>query len=140
MGLSNTVLDAAKTNRAISIYRTEASHSDLIELAMYSMSHGQPQSTTTKTKEIIEGFVLIYEQMMSQEAFSSFFGLRDFIHFFTYLSADEQIISPQSVVEALEQNFSGTDHFEIILKAFLEIVSCLHSRLSLINPQLTLVY
>ena len=61
--------------------------------------------------------------MMCHSAFNSFFGLRDFIHFFTYLSVDQEVISPQSVVMALEQNFSGTKHFDEILEAFLQIVS-----------------
>uniref|UniRef100_A0A1X7VIM8 Uncharacterized protein n=1 Tax=Amphimedon queenslandica TaxID=400682 RepID=A0A1X7VIM8_AMPQE len=119
VGLSNTVLDAAKTNRAISVYRTEASHDDLLQLAKYSFCHGKPNGSIDDKIEIIEGFINIYEQMMSIPDFSSFFGLRDFIHFFTYLSSDQQI-SPESVVKALEQNFSGTEHFDEILCAFLE--------------------
>ena len=105
------------------MYRTEASHDDLLQLAKYSFCHGQPDDSIDDKMEIIEGFIKIYEQMMNVPAFSSFFGLRDFIHFFTYLSTNQKVISPESVVKALEENFSGTEHFDQILRAFLEIVS-----------------
>lgn len=124
VGLSNTVLDAAKTNRAISVYRTEASHEDLLQLARFSFCHGEPDERINDNMSIIEGFIKIYEQMMNLPVYNSFFGLRDFIYFFTALNTTgQQIISPQSVVMALEQNFSGTSKFDELLKAFLGIVS-----------------
>lgn len=123
IGISNSVLDAAKTNRAISIYRTDTSHEDLMQLAKYSLYGHLPKDTTDD--HVIEGFVNIYEKMMTKTAFKTFFGLRDFIHFFTYLGKNcgrDEFLSPQSVLTSLEQNFNGTMHFNEILKAFLHEV------------------
>ena len=77
--------------------------------------------------------------MMHLPVYNSFFGLRDFIYFFTALNTTgQQIISPQSVVMALEQNFSGTKKFDEILKAFLEIVSLFF--ILLVNIKLNFLY
>ncbi|XP_019858199.1 PREDICTED: uncharacterized protein LOC100640592 [Amphimedon queenslandica] len=130
VGLFNTVPDATITNRAISVYRTEASHEDLLQLARFSFCHGQPDERINDNMSIIEGFIKIYEQMMNLPVYNSFFGLRDFICFFTALNTTgQQIISPQSVVMALEQNFSGTNKFDELLKAFLGIIGSNPSQL-----------
>ena len=120
------MLDAAKTNRAISIYRTDTSHEDLIQLAKYSLYNGSLLAVISEdARYVIERFVKIYEEMMRKHALKNFFGLRDFIHFFTYLGRNKkELLSPQSVLTALEQNFNGKPaYFNEILRAFLQVVN-----------------
>ena len=119
------MLDAAKTNRAISIYRTDTSHDDLIQLAKYSLYNGcLPNTISEDVRDVIERFVKLYEEMMKKRALKNFFGLRDFIHFFTYLGRNiKEFLSPQSVLTALEQNFNGMPAcLNEILRAFLQVV------------------
>jgi hypothetical protein len=60
---------------------------------------------------------------MNTAPYKDYFGLRDFIHFFTYLGREkDDFLSPQSITTSIEQNFNGTPHFDFILKAFLEVV------------------
>ena len=100
-----------------------------MQLAKYSLTHGQASKATDMMEEdVIDGFVKVYKRMMTEPELKDFFGLRDFIHFFTYLSqvkSENDIISPEAIVQSLEHNFNGTAHFQEILRAFLEVV-CLN--------------
>ena len=93
------------------------------------MTRGRgPKATDVMEEHVIDGFVNVYEIMMAKPELKDFFGLRDFIHFFTYLSqvkSENDIISPEAIVQSLEHNFNGTTHFQEILRAFLEVV-CLN--------------
>ena len=112
------------------MFRSETSHDDLVQLAKYSLTHGQaPKATDMMEEHVIDGFVKVYKRMMTEPELKDFFGLRDFIHFFTYLSqvkSENDIISPEAIVQSLEHNFNGTAHFQVILRAFLEVV-CLNT-------------
>ena len=111
------------------MFRSETSHNDLVQLAKYSLTHGQaPKATSMMEEHVIDGFVKVYKRMITKPEFKDFFGLRDFIHFFTYFNqvkSENDIISPEAIVQSLERNFSGTEHFQEILRAFLEVV-CLN--------------
>ena len=108
------------------MFRSEISHNDLVQLAKYSLTHGQaPKATDVMEKNFIHGFVDVYKEMMTKPEHKDFFGLRDFIHFFTYLSqvkSENDIISPEAIVQSLEHNFNGTAHFKVILKDFIKVV------------------
>ena len=124
VGISNSVLDAAKTNRAVSVFRSKISHADLVQLGTFSLYNGcQPVKISDDVTATINGLVRVYEQMMNKPAYNSFFGLRDFIHFFKNLHEfKNNFLSPQAITISVEQNFNGTPYFENILKAFLEVV------------------
>lgn len=127
VGITNEVLDAAKTNRAVSVYRCDPPTSDLIELAKYSLTCGKDRSLSQIEEGLFNGFVKVYEMLMREETFNKTFGLRDFIHFFTYLGQDlrlstTNVIKPQSVVRALEHNFNGTEYFKSIVEEFFTVV------------------
>ena len=112
------------------MFRSETSHNDLVQLAKYSLTHGQaPKATSMMEEHVIDGFVKVYERMMTEPELKDFFGLRDFIHFFTYLSqlkSETCITSPETIVQSLEHNFNGSAYFQEILRAFLEVV-CLNT-------------
>ena len=79
----------------------------------------------SKTKDLVNGFIGVYQDMMTRRKYERIFGLRDIIHFFTYLRR-QQPISPESVTMALERNFNGTDFMKVIIAAFLKVVCLVH--------------
>ena len=117
VGISNHVLDAAKSNRAVSLFRPETSEKDVRELASVCLED-QPG--------LIEGICRAYMIKMKSEKFRKFYGLRDFIHFFTYLQRHKmnyvEVATPQMIMQALERNFNGSDQFHNICECFLKEV------------------
>ena len=126
VAITNHVLDAAKTNRAVSLFRPEASDEDLETLAKGCLcsTPENPPPELRKDLDTIVKFCLPYSQLMKRPEVSQFFGLRDFIHFVNYLRRRRtQLLTPQLVMEALERNFNGSDDFEKICRHFLDRVS-----------------
>ena len=129
VAITNHVLDAAKTNRAISLFRPESSGDDLETLAKGCLCSkpDNPPPELQKDLETIKGFCEPYLTLMKLKAVHTFFGLRDFIHFVNNLRRRRQnMLNAQVVMEALERNFNGSDEFGDILKQFLATVSCVH--------------
>ena len=125
VAITNHVLDAAKTNRAVSLFRPEAGDDDLKTLAMgclCSVPENPPPELKPDLDKVVK-FCAPYSALMKKEAFAKFFGLRDFIHFVNYLRRKKdqgQVLSPQIVMQALERNFNGCEpsEFENICKGF----------------------
>ena len=115
VGISNHVLDAAKSNRAVSLFRPEISEEDVRELASVCLK-GQP--------DLIDGICRAYMIKMKSQDFRAFYGLRDFIHFFTYLQHCKRNnkVPPQVIMQAIERNFNGSDQFKSICECFLNEV------------------
>ena len=109
------------------------SSQDLVQLAKYSLIPGNvniPNSWNKDEETMIHNIVGVYQSLMNDSQrphIRKFFGLRDFIHFFTYLgrskSHPEDVIRPQAVMEALEHNFNGTKDFHVIVQFFFKAVS-----------------
>ena len=128
VAITNHILDAAKTNRAVSLFRPKASYDDLQTLAQGclcpSPNRARP-NLMRNLEKMVEKFCKVYAEYMQRDSrFSSFFGLRDFIHFVSYLrrKREERRVSFQSIMHALERNFNGSDDFENISKKFLDVV------------------
>ena len=127
VAITNHVLDAAKTNRAISLFRPESSDEDLETLAKGCLCSNpeSPPPELQQDLDMVVKFCQPYSNCMKDPEFSHFFGLRDFIQFISYLrrKKDEgQVLSPQLVIQALERNFNGTAEFENICKKFLQVI------------------
>ena len=125
VAITNHVLDAAKTNRAVSLFRPEASEEDLETLAKGYLCNtpDDPPPDLKKDLETIVQFCPAYSHLISKSEFSHFFGLRDFIHFVSYLRRHrDQMLTPQLVMEALERNFNGSDSSDKICNTFLKKV------------------
>ena len=121
VAITNHVLDAAKTNRAVSLFRPEASLEDLETLAKGCLCNtpGTPPPQLKKDLKMIVQFCPAYINLMTRQEFSQYFGLRDFIHFVSYLRRRRaQMLTPQLVMEALERNFNGSNDFHQICNAF----------------------
>ena len=117
--ISNHILDAAKMNRAVTLFRPDASEYDIMVLADGCLSMA--------TDENLD-FSRSYIDLMKDTKINvkSFFGLRDFIYFCNHFrrSFDAQKHQTDStlkhvVVKSLQRNFSGSEHFELICKYFL---------------------
>ena len=123
VAITNHVLDAAKSNRAVCLFRPEASKEDLHKLAQGCYC-SKTESLLQEEILKIKGFCSVYIQLMDKmPSFKMFFGLRDFIHFINYLRRKRQILSPNLVLEALERNFNGSDNFKEVCTHFLQVVS-----------------
>ena len=124
VAITNHVLDAAKTNRAVSLFRPEASNEDLHTLAkgcLCSNPENPPPELMGDLATVVR-FCAPYSTLMEGTTFARFFGLRDFIQFVNYLRRkrdDNQDLTPQVVMHALERNFNGTEDFEKICSKFL---------------------
>ena len=127
VAITNHILDASKTNRAVSLFRPEASGEDLETLAkgcLCSTPDDPPPQLITDLNMIVQ-FCPAYTNLMVRSEFSQYFGLRDFIHFVSYLRrwrAHDRLLTPQLVMEALERNFNGSDNFKMICNTFLGMV------------------
>ena len=125
VAITNHVLDAAKTNRAVSLFRPEASEKDLETLAkgcFCTIPDNSPPELKKDLETIVQ-FCPAYSHLMTKSEFNHFFGLRDFIHFVSYLRQHrDKLLTPQLVMEALERNFNGSDSSDKICNIFLKMV------------------
>ena len=127
VAITNHILDAAKTNRAVCLFRPDASEEELKTLVKGCLctTPNNPPPDLQKDLNIVVQFCPIYIHLMARREFSQFFGLRDFIHFVNYLRRHRaDMLSPQLVMKALERNFNGSDNFEQICNMFLSKVNC----------------
>ena len=88
-----------------------------------SLVHKESESKKTM---LIKVFVDIYYDLMTNHkttSFKNFFGLRDFVHFLSYLNRDKTEISPAIVVNALERNFNVRPYFKDLVRRFVTVVS-----------------
>ena len=124
VAITNHVLDAAKTNRAVSLFRPEVTEEDLEILAKGCLVNDleNPPVHLKQDLETIVQFCPAYSKLMDDPKLKDFLGLRDFIHFINYLRRRRtEGITPQLVIEALERNFNGIwwtdkDNIPVFLK------------------------
>ena len=133
VAISNTVLDAAKTNRAVSLFRDPLEiTNDLKVLATECLfeSPGCPPHSLRDRIEVIVDLHNAYTHIMTEMKLNNFFGLRDFIHFLHYIrrtcvqrGTDLSLHQlGQLVTKSLERNFSGSQQLSEILEVFLDRV------------------
>ena len=120
VAITNHALDAAKSNRAICVLRPPASSDDLKTLAKHSAKKAKDDDDDL----ILTRFCDAFSELMKDEdsSFQSFLGLRDFIHFITYLQrmrGKNKALSDQLVLQGLERNMNGHERFDYICKKFL---------------------
>lgn len=125
VAISNQALDAAKTNRAISLFRHESPNDDLQTLA-----NGCFSSEGTKVPRSIIQFCHAFTRLSKDKDMQHFFGLRDFIHFISYLRRHNNadgLCKPEVVMQALERNFNGSEKFDEVCTFFLTQVGVFQS-------------
>ena len=129
LAISNHVLDAAKSNRAVSLFQSPFSERDIRNLA-----EGCIDTSSDLCRDALEGIQFVhgccaaYLQLMKTPQFSSRFGLRDLIHFFAYLHrkrCQNEVVTAQTAMNAIERNFNSGSDFSRICDLFLrEVKSC----------------
>ena len=130
VAITNHVLDAAKTNRAVTLFRPEAKDDDLKTLATgcFCSSQERLHNQNTPDLEQVEKFCAPYGTLMEENiSFATFFGLRDFIHFVNYLRRNKdmgKVLSSEIIMRALERNFNGCKAplFEVVCRRFFEAI------------------
>ena len=125
LAISNHILDAAKSNRAVCLFRPEFSESEVIELAYGCLAENEATNERLHIGKLVEGFSDSYLMLMKQDSFNCRFGLRDFIYFLTYLQrrrSAKEAITPEIVMNALERNFNSSEDFREICNTFLKKV------------------
>ena len=125
VAISNHILDASKTNRAVSLFRPKASTEELYELAKSCVFTGnKDQAETAEKVHVVKAACESYNMIVQDTEFKFLFGLRDFIHFATYLRRKQtDVLDAQLVIQSLERNFNGTKRFADICQIFLSKVS-----------------
>ncbi len=126
LAITNHVLDAAKSNRAVSLFRPEASDEDLKILAKGCLCFNPKKPPPKSDTNMVVKFCESYSYCMKEQEFSRFFGLRDFIHFVNHLrrKKDGDYSSFSSLVlQALERNFNGSEQFEDICENFFKVIN-----------------
>ena len=121
VAITNHPLDAAKTNRAISVYRPETSSS------VHDLSILAKDCLKISNKHKIDQLCSAYKEVMEQANLSKFYGLRDFIYFLIHLidkidedGSDFSEEERKSVLQSIERNFGGTNpaEFDQVCKYF----------------------
>lgn len=129
VAITNHPLDAAKTNRAVSVYRPETSSASKEDLDVLARDCLGINSTPKITK-----FCTAYMKIMEVSSFCKFYGLRDFIYFLIHLrhkinpdldSPDFSLSERREILYSLQRNFGGKDPstFKDVCKYFTESVS-----------------
>lgn len=130
VAITNHPLDAAKTNRAVSVFRPESTTSclndDLRTLARDCIG--------SDDWDQIEGFCNGYAKLRKDPEFVNFYGLRDFMYFLIYLRRHfenptelkaEESKASEFVIRSLERNFGGVkpSSFSKVCEAFQMVMS-----------------
>ena len=135
VAITNHVLDAAKSNRCVSLLRQNPGEKEMLQIAngvLYNGIQGTKLVNFNGKKLQMTAFAsklcAAYRAIVSIRDFETFYGLRDFIYFLKSLKERtlnfEQTIDVTlgSVICSLERNFNGvsTDNFEILVATFLQ--------------------
>ena len=84
--ISNTPLDAAKTNRAAVVFRSEPTSEDLSKLAYSFFKVNTVQNCSAFMQRCIQACCQAYGALTSREGTGEKRHLRDFHHFLKYFS------------------------------------------------------
>lgn len=140
VAITNHVLDAAKSNRCVSLLRQEPGRDELIRITngvlfgsyghLKQTIHGvEFVNTLIQKRDFANKLCDSYTELMNRndKEFDTFFGLRDFIYFLRYLRSKASVddmkmkLSPDLITRGLERNFNGIhrDTFLFIVSMFL---------------------
>ena len=116
VAISNHILDAAKTNRAITVLIPETTEEDLC-LLVEECCTGKEAITSENT---ITRYCATFVNIIGDEKWGDIFGMRDFIHFLQYIRSKGDLASKELIFQAFERNFNGTEDFNDIAKVFFQ--------------------
>ena len=143
VGISNHVLDAAKSNRCVMLLREEPDQEETLSISRGVLFDARDDGHSPVHHVDFGGYLVdeksfaldlcqSYRSLLRDDKklswFSTFFGLRDFIHFLKAIrfrsrfKTMKMTVSVQSFVRAVERNFNGVslDNLRVITEAFLK--------------------
>ena len=147
VAITNHVLDAAKSNRCVSLLRQEPDKDEMMRITngvlfdSHRVSEGYIQIVRYEDKsftkeDFSQRLYNAYFELMNcnNREMETFYGLRDFIYFLKFLRRNchthnvSMKLSPKTVVHGVERNFNGVEQ-----ERFPDIVSIFLSHLSAIK-------
>jgi hypothetical protein len=146
VAITNHVLDAAKSNRCVSLFRPEPGQDELSTITSAVLLNDQNgewmangsvciDHRRISSQEFIDNICEAYSALITRKEFNwfpLFFGLRDFIFFLKAVNERSKIsyllfeTSIQIMVQALQRNFNGckTEHFMTLAEILLTRLLC----------------
>ena len=136
VAISNHVLDAAKSNRCVSLLRQEPDEAEMMRITEGVLFKTQGAAITKviydeqnfDTEYINQKLCQSYRQLMqyNDDKLETFFGLRDYIYFLKYLRkkcviSDRALkLTPKNILYGIERNFNGImpDHLHTVCSCF----------------------
>lgn len=130
VAITNHPLDAAKTNRAVSVYRPQTSTTSEDDLHVLTrdclgIENDDVKNNINGVGSKIDLLCSSYQSLMKSLEFSKFFGLRDFIYFLLYLrnklsskGLDFTLEEKVTILHSLERNFGGSEDFDAVCNFF----------------------
>ena len=126
VALTNTALDAAKSNRAICLFQINNSQDDLRQLSSVMLGFQPGDNIPSAINSQINSLIEVYLDKMKHHEFNSIFGLRDIMHFFSYIRRrigdNRSSVPAELIVDSLQRNFSGAHNFYDMAGDFLNKV------------------
>ena len=126
IALTNRVLDAAKSNRAICLFQVNTTQGDINKLASANicLKAGAANLDQDVWNSLSKISAVFYNEMLRPE-FNAIFGLRDIMHLFSFIRKHMTLsfIAPGIMVKGIQRNFSGSEDLDAIAKRFLSAVS-----------------
>eukprot|EP01129_Flabellula_baltica_P004675 TRINITY_DN1646_c0_g1_i4.p1 TRINITY_DN1646_c0_g1~~TRINITY_DN1646_c0_g1_i4.p1 ORF type:complete len:4926 (+),score=974.20 TRINITY_DN1646_c0_g1_i4:1136-14779(+) len=122
IAITNHPLDAAKSNRAITVRRDDPDVTDLIQLARGCLDIDIDEQSKV-IERLCKAFSSVLKHYVVDGKDKHFYGLRDFYHLLRYIKRKETegiSFTPQIVFEALERNMNGIVEFDKMAKTFFE--------------------
>ena len=134
VAITNMALDAAKSNRCVSLLRQDPSDKEMLQIAqgvLYNRNRDTKAVFFSGKNFSMGGFAQrlcsAYKAVVLMDDFENFFGLRDFIYFLKSINERSQYvgqnikITVEAVIRSLERNFNGKcrDDFEKLVHIFL---------------------
>ena len=136
VAISNHVLDAAKSNRCVSLLRQEPDEAEMMRITEGVLFKTKGTAITAviygehsfDIECINQRLCQSYRQLMqyNDDKLETFFGLRDYIYFLKYLrkkcliSDRALVLTPKNILCGIERNFNGTppDHLNTVCSFF----------------------
>ncbi len=144
VAITNHILDAAKSNRCVSLLRQEPDKDEMMRITKgvlfnsvnaeaFAINSVDYAGKSFEIDLISQRLCQSYQDLMkyNDEKLDTFFGLRDFIYFLKYLRKKSTIdvrtmtLTPQNIFHGIERNFNGTNpqHLKAVASCFLSNLS-----------------
>ena len=137
VAITNSVLDAAKSNRCVSLLRQDPSEKEMLQIAHGVLFQGEQVVNGVKFSgqslsmdAFAQSFCAAYKAVVLIDDFRTFFGLRDFIYFLKSIKQRSKHVghiievTQEDVLRSLERNFNGICRHDFKRLVYIFILHC----------------